>query len=170
VRLLAAAYLRAQRLEQRLHLVLAGGGPEEEWLRERLGGRATFLGWLEGDDLPRAYANADVFLFPSRTDTFGQVVLEAHASGLPVIAVGEGGPASLVRDDIDGRLCTPRAESLAAALVDLAASAPLRRRLARGAIESARNRTWERALEQLANGYELALADRGGTQRAPSAA
>ena len=53
-------------------------------LRERLGDRATFLGWLDGDDLPRAYASADLFLFCSRTDTFGQVLVEAGASGLPV--------------------------------------------------------------------------------------
>ena len=52
-------------------------------LRERLGEQATFLGWLGGDELPRAYASADVFLFCSRTDTFGQVLVEAGASGLP---------------------------------------------------------------------------------------
>ena len=53
---------------------------------------ATFLGWLEGDELARAYASADLFLFCSQTDTFGQVMLEAQASGLPVVAVAEGGP------------------------------------------------------------------------------
>lgn len=73
--------------------MLAGGGPEEEGLRERLGSHATFLGWLGGQDLARAYASADAFLFASRTDTFGQVILEAQASGLPVIAVDAGGPA-----------------------------------------------------------------------------
>ena len=82
----------ARERDPRLHLVLAGGGPEEDALRERLGEHATFLGWLEGDELARAYASADVFLFASRTDTFGQVLLEAQASGLPVVAVAEGGP------------------------------------------------------------------------------
>ena len=61
--------------------MLAGGGPEEEQLRGRLGDPATFLGWLSGEDLARAYASADVFLFASRTDTFGQVILEAQACG-----------------------------------------------------------------------------------------
>ncbi len=60
-------------------------------------GSATFLGWLEGEELARAYASADIFLFPSATDTFGQVILEAQASGLPVVAVAEGGPLSLDR-------------------------------------------------------------------------
>ena len=84
--------------------MLAGGGPEEEALRERLGERATFLGWLDGDDLARAYASADIFLFASRTDTFGQVMLEAQASGLPVVAVDEGGPRALIEDGRTGLL------------------------------------------------------------------
>ena len=67
-------------------------GPRRSALRERLGEHATFLGWLGGQDLARAYASADAFLFASRTDTFGQVILEAQASGLPVVAVAEGGP------------------------------------------------------------------------------
>ncbi|HEY8810131.1 MAG TPA: glycosyltransferase, partial [Solirubrobacterales bacterium] len=77
VDLLAESFLRARVVEPRLHLLLAGGGPEEGELRARLGEHATFLGWLEGDDLARAYASADLFLFCSRTDTYGQVVLEA---------------------------------------------------------------------------------------------
>ncbi len=95
--LLADAFLEAHRQDPRLHLVLAGGGPEQERLRERLGPHATFLGWLEGQELARAYARADIFLFASATDTFGQVILEAQASGVPVVAVARGGPLSLVR-------------------------------------------------------------------------
>ena len=89
-------------------------------LRERLGEHATFLGWLHGQDLARAYASADAFLFASRTDTFGQVILEAQASGLPVVAVAEGGPASLIADGETGMLAPPRADALAAALLAVA--------------------------------------------------
>ncbi|HVW18252.1 MAG TPA: glycosyltransferase, partial [Solirubrobacteraceae bacterium] len=67
--LLADAFLAARERDPRLRLCLAGGGPEEDVLRERLGDAATFLGWLEGDELAAAYASADVFLFASRTDT-----------------------------------------------------------------------------------------------------
>src|SRR5919106_1430697 len=102
VDLLAEAFLAARERDDRLHLLLAGGGPEEDALRRRLGSRATFLGWLDGDDLARAYASADMFLFCSRTDTFGQVILEAQASGLAVIAVDVGGPASLIDDGRSG--------------------------------------------------------------------
>jgi glycosyltransferase involved in cell wall biosynthesis len=104
VDLLADAFLEARRRDPRLHLVLAGGGPEEDTLRERLGDAATFLGWLTVDELARAYASADMLLFASRTDTFGQVILEAQASGLPVLAVAAGGPRSLIEDGGTGLL------------------------------------------------------------------
>lgn len=77
VDLLAESFIRAHDRDPRLHLLLAGGGPEEAELRELLGERATFLGWLSGEELPPAYASADAFLFCSGTDTYGQVILEA---------------------------------------------------------------------------------------------
>ncbi|MEA2478187.1 MAG: hypothetical protein QOJ07_109, partial [Thermoleophilaceae bacterium] len=167
--LLADAFLRAHEQDPRLHLVLAGGGPEEAALRERLGDRATFLGWLTGDDLARAYASADAFLFASRTDTFGQVILEAQASGLPVVAVGEGGPAGLIEHGRTGLLAPPDPGALAGALLDLARGRRLRAELARAALAAVGARTWESALRRLAGGYERALAG-GGTAAGASRA
>ena len=149
--------------------MLAGGGPEEQALRERLGERATFLGWLEGDALPRAYASADIFLFASSTDTFGQVILEAQASGLPVVAVAEGGPRTLIEDGRTGLLRPADADALADALCELAAAPALRGRLAKAALEEVRGRTWERALEPLAEGYRLALGDADAGERSAAA-
>jgi glycosyltransferase involved in cell wall biosynthesis/predicted metal-dependent phosphoesterase TrpH len=159
VELLAEAFLRAREQDQRLHLTLAGGGPEQQYLRDRLGETASFLGWLEGEELARAYANADVFLFPSATDTFGQVILEAQASGLPVVAVAEGGPLSLIEDRVSGLLCPADAERLASAVLELAGSPLLREHLALGGLETVRQRTWEQTLERLAAGYGRALGD-----------
>ncbi|MFI5008674.1 MAG: glycosyltransferase [Solirubrobacterales bacterium] len=155
--LLADAFLEAHRRDPRLHLVLAGGGPEQERLRERLGPHATFLGWLEGLELARAYAGADIFLFASATDTFGQVILEAQASGLPVVALARGGPCSLVQNGVSGLLCEPDARELAARVVELAGSPLLRRRLAAAGLAAVRERTWESALERLAEGYRRVL-------------
>ncbi len=155
--LLAAAFTKARERDPRLHLVLAGGGPEEGQLRETLGEHATFLGWLEGEELARAYASADLFLFASRTDTFGQVLLEAQASGLPVVAVAEGGPLSLIEDGVTGLLREPWAGALAEAVCDLAAQPLLRERLTRSALAAVRERTWDRALGRLADGYRAAL-------------
>jgi glycosyltransferase involved in cell wall biosynthesis/predicted metal-dependent phosphoesterase TrpH len=157
VPLLAESFLRARELDPRLHLVLAGGGPEEGELRARLGEHVTLLGWQDGEDLARTYAGADVFLFPSRTDTFGQVVLEAQASGLPVVAVAEGGPCSLVEDGVTGLLRPADAAALATAVVEVAGSPLLREKLARAAQAAVRDRTWERALGRLAEGYQRTL-------------
>jgi glycosyltransferase involved in cell wall biosynthesis len=166
VDLLADAFLAARARDARLHLVLAGGGPEEERLRARLGDAATFLGWLDGDELATAYASADLLLFCSQTDTFGQVVLEAQASGLPVVAVGVGGPAELIEPGRSGVLCPPDAEAIGEAVAYLARAADARARLARGGLAAVRDRTWEAALGRLADGWRRALADRESVQRA----
>lgn len=157
VDLLVDSFSDAHRRDPRLHLVLAGGGPEQGRVAERLGAHATFLGWLHGDELARAYASADIFLFPSQTDTFGQVILEAQASGLPVLAVDAGGPATLIEDRVSGLLRGPRTAALADALVELAASPLLRERLALAGQSAVKERTWERALQRLADGYGAVL-------------
>ena len=155
--LLCEAFEAARARDPRLHLALAGGGPEEEWLRRRLGRHASFHGWLEGEALATAYASADLFLFCSQTDTFGQVVLEAQASGLAVVAVDAGGPAELIADGRDGLLCPPDPELLAAAVAGLARSPGARDRLGRGGVEAVRERTWEAALARLGAGWQQAL-------------
>jgi glycosyltransferase involved in cell wall biosynthesis/predicted metal-dependent phosphoesterase TrpH len=157
VDLLAEAFLAARGRDPRLHLVLAGGGPEEEALRERLGEHATFLGWLRGPDLTRAYASADLFMFASQTDTFGQVILEAQASGLPVVAVDEGGPASLITDGETGRLTAATPEALADGVLELAHLPMLRERIGKAALAVARGRSWEASLQRLATGYRATL-------------
>jgi glycosyltransferase involved in cell wall biosynthesis len=158
VELLADAFLAARVHDPRLHLVLAGGGPEEDALKARLGDCATFLGWLTGEALARAYASADAFLFASRTDTFGQVILEAQASGLPVVAVDEGGPASLIEHGETGLLATADDEALADALLAVVGAPLLAERLRRGGLAAVRERTWDAALARLADGYRRTLA------------
>ena len=83
--------------------LIVGHGGDEAWLRERLH-RAEFTGVLRGEELSRAYANMDLFVFPSHTDTFGNVVLEALASGVPAIVTPDGGPRTIVRDGVTGRI------------------------------------------------------------------
>jgi glycosyltransferase involved in cell wall biosynthesis len=135
-------------------------------LRALLGDAATFLGWLDGDALATAYANADLFLFASRTDTFGQVLLEAMASGVPVIAVDEGGPRSIIRHGRTGLLRAPDAEDLARAVLTLAADPDRRARLSAAALEYVRHRTWEAALARLASGYRTVIDAQHEVRRA----
>jgi glycosyltransferase involved in cell wall biosynthesis len=89
--------------QEKFHFLMVGHGGEESWLRERLH-RAEFTGVLRGEALARAYANMDLFVFPSHTDTFGNVVLEALASGVPAIVTPDGGPRTIVRDGETGRI------------------------------------------------------------------
>ena len=89
------------------HKVLViGDGPARGWFETNLPG-AVFAGFKTGDDLGQALASGDVFFNPSVTETFGNVTLEAMASGLPVVAAGATGSASLVADKVTGRLVVP---------------------------------------------------------------
>jgi glycosyltransferase involved in cell wall biosynthesis len=93
VQLLEHVFRRVCEKRKGLHLVIVGEGPYFDEMKKRMSGLpATFTGFLGGEDLAEAYASSDIFLFPSTTDTFGNVVLEAQASGLPVIVTDEGGP------------------------------------------------------------------------------
>ncbi len=169
VDLLADAFLAARTRDPRLHLVLAGGGPEEEMLRRRLGEDATFLGWREERDLAAVYASADAFLFASRTDTFGQVILEAQASGLPVIAVDEGGPSALIRHGETGLLAPADAGALSRELLTLVQTPGLAERIRKTAQARVAERTWEASLGRLASGYRSTLLRSGSAGRAQAA-
>ncbi len=91
--LLSQAYRRLVRTSSPVMLTVVGEGPYlDEMIDETAELPCIFTGRLQGDDLYAAYASSDIFVFPSTTDTFGNVVLEAQASGLPVIVTNQGGP------------------------------------------------------------------------------
>ncbi|MFU8781358.1 MAG: glycosyltransferase, partial [Kiritimatiellia bacterium] len=91
-------------------LAVVGDGPDMQRLKERYGDDPTivFTGYLHGDDLSCAFASADALAFPSMSDTFGNVVLEAAASGLPAVVSDKGGPQELVRANDGGIVCDAR--------------------------------------------------------------
>ncbi|QJB58402.1 glycosyltransferase [Pseudodesulfovibrio sp. zrk46] len=100
---LADAYKKAARMRDSLQLIVVGDGPYLDQMKRELRGLpVTFTGVLKGESLAQAYASADLFVFPSATDTFGNVVLEAQASGLPVIVTDKGGPCENVLQDETG--------------------------------------------------------------------
>jgi glycosyltransferase involved in cell wall biosynthesis len=89
------------------HLIMAGDGPLLSELKEKYYKEITFTGFANSDKLAELYASSDIFMFPSATETFGNVVLEALASGVPVIGADKGGTKHLVIDDKTGYLCSP---------------------------------------------------------------
>ena len=161
----AFAHVTLQR--RGVRLVVAGDGPASRELEHTAPAGTHFVGELTGEALAELYASADVFCFPSTTDTFGQVVLEAGASGLPVIAADAGGAGELVVAGRTGLLFPPdEPRALAAALLQLAGDTELRARLASGGLEAALARTWPAAISDLGRTYRQLL----GLEQAPVSA
>lgn len=126
-------------------LAFVGDGPYRQHLESELP-NALFTGYLAGHELATAYASADIFVFPSTTDTFGNVILEAHASGLPCIVSDEGGPAELVRNGIDGIITPARnPDALAKAIARLLADEHNLRSMSIASTDAVRHRDWHHA-------------------------
>jgi glycosyltransferase involved in cell wall biosynthesis len=135
-------------------LLVVGDGPAREELELSAPPDVRFLGELRGVELANVYAAADVFCFPSTTDTFGQVMLEAAASGLPVVAAATGGASELVAHGETGLLVRPDdAAALAAALTQLLDDGVLCERLGAEGLVRARRRSWADAHNQLLQAY-----------------
>jgi len=155
------AYALVSRRRPDVRLVVAGDGPARRELERTAPAGTVFTGELVGDDLAALYASADVFCFPSTTDTFGQVLLEAGASGLPAVAAATGGALELVAHGRTGSLVPPDdAHAFAAALLELAADPELRRRQGAAGREAALARTWPAAIASLAGVYRSVLGIR----------
>lgn len=151
-------------LEELPHVRLAviGDGPERARLEGVFAGTNTvFTGYLTGDDLPDAYAAGDVFVFPGENETFGNVVLEAMASGLPALVASHSGLKDHTRNGWNGFQFEPGNGAQLATLVRWLLSDPdYRARLAANALDYARGLTWEQNLDGLIGHYERLVATR----------
>lgn len=141
-------------------LVVVGDGPARAELARTLHGLPVhFTGYLSGSELSCAYASADLFVFPSDTDTFGQVIQEAMASGLPVVAARAGGAADLVRDGVTGLCFTPGSGvDLRAQVRSLLADASARRAMGMAGRAVAERHSWPSVLGELEGYYEHAVS------------
>lgn len=141
-------------------LVLVGDGPLLPGIREAATEGVYCLGYRTGLALAEAYACGDIFVFPSDTETFGNVVTEAMASGLPVVAPDKGGVTETVIPGETGILTEPRdVDAVVEATLRLLRDRELRARLAKGAREAAERRTWAAIMERLVDGYRAAIDD-----------
>jgi phosphatidylinositol alpha 1,6-mannosyltransferase len=140
--------------------LIVGEGSERDWL-ERQMRHAEFEGVLRGEALSRAYASLDLFVFPSQTDTFGNVVLEAQASGVPCLVSSRGGPKSVIqngeRHDASGLVAENMQGFLAAAL-NLMSQPERLGRMREAARARAREFSWESVFEQVYQVYEDCLS------------
>lgn len=142
----------------KVQFVFVGDGPYSKQMKERSYDNVVFTGYLKGQELSAMYASSDVFVFPSGTETFGNVVLEAMASGLPVIAVNSGGVKDNVINGYNGLMCLPRdATSLAGAIIKLADDKQFIKSLAANAQEHAATKSWSYIFNQLVSDYSSVL-------------
>ena len=138
--------LREEGLPIRLYFV--GDGPYLQTLNQALP-EAVFTGYLRGKELAAAYASADVFVFPSTTDTFGNVVIEVQASGVPVIVSDTGGPKELVESNVNGVVTKSHdADDLARAIRELVKNKRKREEMSRQARQAVIDRSWPGAFRK----------------------
>jgi phosphatidylinositol alpha 1,6-mannosyltransferase len=140
--------------ERDFRMLLVGDGSEREWLRVRLE-TATLPGFLQGEDLAAAFAGMDVFVFPSRTDTFGLVILEAMASGVPVVLSSDAGTRIGMRHGVEGFL----SDNLVEGVLGLMRCKSLRQSMSTAAEAFARAQTWNGVYDDLYETYSAALEE-----------
>ncbi|MEW6261956.1 MAG: glycosyltransferase [Thermodesulfobacteriota bacterium] len=145
--LLARAFKEIAACSNNVHLILVGDGPYLETMKSELAGYpCTFTGYLHGQELSEAYASADIFVFPSTTDTFGNVILEAQASGLPVIVTDAGGPRENIIAGQTGLIIPGDDEkSLVASVLALVENPEDWARMSQAARRYAESRSFEKA-------------------------
>jgi phosphatidylinositol alpha 1,6-mannosyltransferase len=137
--------------------VVVGEGPERKSLEKRLPG-TLFTGFLDGDDLAQAYASADIFLFPSETESFGNVTLEAMACGLPAVCADATGSRSLVVPDVTGFLVEPGdSDGFVTSVRQLLSDPALRERMGAAARERSLEFGWEDPMRRILQRYEALL-------------
>jgi glycosyltransferase involved in cell wall biosynthesis len=147
-------------------LALVGRGPLEDEIRRREIPGVHVLGLMHGRDLSAAYASADVFAFPSATETFGNSLLEAMGSGLPSLVAAAGGVLEFARHGDNAWLVAPNsADSVADGLRRLLLDSELRRRLAEGGKRTAQERGWNEVYDRLLRDYQDVI-DSGSLIRA----
>jgi glycosyltransferase involved in cell wall biosynthesis len=137
--------------------LIVGHGSHEAWLRERLH-RAEFTGVLRGEELARAYARMDLFVFPSHTDTFGNAVLEAQASGVPAIVTPDGGPKTIVRAGETGLVVDD--EEFASAIAQILANPTRHAQMRLAARAHAEKASWDTVFEGVYAAYRTVLPNR----------
>jgi len=146
---------------ERCRLLFIGDGPLRRRLESQAGSRGIFTGYRHGDELADLYASADLFVFPSVTETFGNVILEAMASGLPAIGFAVQGPRDIIDDGRTGRLVAAvQADSLRQAMSELIVDRQRRREMGTLARRYAEAHSWERIMGGLRDSYLDTLAAR----------
>lgn len=145
-------------INEQVHWLIAGDGPLLDELKISSPPNMTFTGFLKGEGLAEVYSASDLFVFPSPTETFGNVVLEALASGTPVIGANAGGVKNIISTGVTGHLCeSGNAEDFIQRIVQLLSNDHLRAQMAINARKYALTQKWDQIFENLINHYSTVI-------------
>lgn len=142
-----------------VRLALVGNGPAHEQLKAHYRNTpTTFPGYMRGEELVAAYRAADMFLFPSTTETFGLVALEAMACNIPVVAARAGGVLDIITDGVNGFYFDPeKPAAMTEPVRRLRDDKALYQEIASNGLAHARSRSWQATMDQLIDYYHLAV-------------
>jgi glycosyltransferase involved in cell wall biosynthesis len=141
-------------INEQVHWLIAGDGPLLDELKMTELPNMTFTGYLKGVGLAEAYSATDLFVFPSPTETFGNVVLEALASGTPVIGANSGGVKNIISTEVNGYLCEPGdAEDFIKRILHLLDNDSLRVQMGINARKYALTQKWDQIFEDVIHQY-----------------
>lgn len=147
-------------LNKHIHWIIVGDGPSKEEMMTNAPENMTFAGYLSGESLAEIYSSSDLFVFPSPTETFGNVVLEALASGTPAICANSGGVKNIIKDGITGILCEPQnSNQFQNAIIHLLSNHILRKHMSEEARKYALSQTWNSIFDELLKEYKDAISE-----------
>lgn len=149
-----------QKYFDKIILVLTGDGPMKESLKKHNPGNFVFTGYLHKEELYEAYASCDIFTFPSAFETFGNVVLEAHASGLPCVGVNEGGVKDIIVDGVTGYLAKSKdSNDFADKIEQLILFPKQRETMGQAASKHALKYDWNHVFDELIHIFRLQIRE-----------
>ncbi len=155
IKLLIDIYKHYEQRGKKVNLIITGEGPQRKILQKKMP-NAIFTGKLRGKELARMFASCDVFVFPSTTETFGNVVLEAMASGIPTVVSSKGGQVGFVKDQHSGLIARAKDPMDFVRKIDkLLQDANLNAKIKRNARIYAQSQSWDALAERLFMKYDM---------------
>jgi glycosyltransferase involved in cell wall biosynthesis len=148
-------------MKENVHWLVVGNGPDQEELKKQAPPNMTFTGFLSGQALAHVYATADVFVFPSPTETFGNVVLESLASGTPAVCANAGGVRTIIKNQVTGLLCERNnSKEFARAITSLLENETKRKEMGLSCRYYALAQSWDKIFYTLIHHYEISIEEK----------
>jgi glycosyltransferase involved in cell wall biosynthesis len=147
--------------KDQVHWLVVGDGPHLHDMQNQSPANVTYTGYQSGETLAEIYASSDLFVFPSSTETFGNVVLEAFASGVPVVGARAGGVQEIIEDSVTGHLCIPRdSEDFIKKIIQLMDQPSTMQAYAAQARQYAMDQSWDSIFDKLLASYEQVIYEK----------